>query len=155
QIENVLSGARRIGHRACGQLNRLFGKVNHALGVDLFDGPDVYRVIGSEELVSGAFTPTVKTPLMISHEVLARQDWMFLDPNHCLAEIKAVGLKHWWIITAVGITSPNVEATAGVKHARHVAEPSLQKALEFLVRDKVIGEWPIFSTQLLAGRLGL
>src|SRR5437879_13782632 len=71
QIQNVLSGPRRVGQRPDGQLNRFFGEMNHRHRVDLLDMPEIRLIVGPEIAVGRTFTPTVEADLEGTHEVLA------------------------------------------------------------------------------------
>src|SRR5262245_36279243 len=128
--------------------------MNHILGIDFFDGPNIDGVVRSEELVSRSFTPTVETPLVVAHKILTSEHRVLLDPNNRLAEIEAKLLEYRRIVAAVGVTAPNVESPAGPKHPGQIAEPGTQQGVEFRIRDEVVGQRPVLGTQLLTCRFG-
>src|SRR5215831_2890796 len=101
--------------------------MHHTLRIDLADGPEVGGVGWSEELVGGAQLPAIETPLVGTHEILARQHRVLLVPDNGLAEIEVVGLEDRRIVATVGIPTPNVEASAWLQNPGQIAEPSLQQ----------------------------
>src|SRR4051794_10122675 len=110
--------------------------------------PEVRRVVGTEVTMGGAFFPPVKRPLMSAHVILARQHGMLLVPNDGLREVESAGFEDWWVIAAIGVTAPDVEAVAREQNAGDVAEPGLKKGVELAVADEVISQWPILGPQL-------
>ena len=79
---------------------------------DLLDIPQIGFVIRPVLLMACTFVPSVESPLMGSHEILASQNRMHFVPDDRLAEIQSVLLEERWIVTAVGVASPDVETTA-------------------------------------------
>ena len=75
---------------------------------------------------------------MIAHEVLSRQDRVLLDPDDGLGEIQSTGFEHRRVVSAVGVSSPNVEGPTREKHAGHVAEPGIQELIELLFSDEIV-----------------
>jgi integrase len=61
----------------------------------------------------------------------------------------------WWDAgTLAYITAWKVSRANQNQHARDVAEPGVQEAVEFLVRDKVVSQRPVFGSQFLLRWLG-
>lgn len=105
-------------------------------------------LLGAEELMGGVFFPAVEAPLVVTHEVLARQHRMLLHPDDGLGEVQARGLQHWGVVGAIGVAAPDVGSASREQHAGQIAKPGVQQALKFLVGDKVVGQGPVFGLQL-------
>src|SRR6516162_9718309 len=129
--------------------------MHHVLRVDLFDVPQVQSVVGAEELVGGALTPTIEGDLEAAHEVLAGQDGVLLVPDDTLREVQATRLQHGRVVAQVSVPTPDIEGPAGLQDTREVAKPRMEQAVELLVTDEIIGQGAVLGPQLPGGRLGL
>ena len=155
QVEDVFPRPGGILQGPRGQLDRLFGEVDHALRVNLLDGPDVNRIVRPEELVAGAFFPAVKTPFVIAHEVLAGQDGVLLDPDDGLGEVQLAGLKHRRIIAAVRIASPQIEGFSWQQYPGQVPEPGVQEFFKVGFGKEVVDEGAVLGAQLFVSGVAL
>src|SRR5437762_6839804 len=81
EVQHVLPPPRGVVHGPDCELHWFFGEVNHRHWVDLLYRPDVRGVSRAKESMGGSFAPPVKAPFVISHEILAGEDRMLLDPN--------------------------------------------------------------------------
>src|SRR5262249_32937564 len=97
---------------------------------DLLDRPHVCRVLRAKKVVGSTLTPAVKTPFVVTHEVLAGQDWVFFDPDDRLREVQAALFEHWWIITDVSVATPDVKSPARLKYTGDVPEPGMEQPIE-------------------------
>jgi hypothetical protein len=53
------------------------------------------------------------------------------------------------IVSAVGVSTPDVEATTRVEYPSDVPEPRIEQSIELLVRDEVVGQGTILGPELL------
>src|SRR5438094_10409940 len=122
--------------------------MDHRLRVDLLDGPNVDGVIGAKELMGRAFPPTIKTPLVIPHEILSGQYGMFLHPDDRLGKVEAHGLEDRWIVPAVGIAAPDIKSAPRQQYPGDVSEPGCEQLIEGLFCDIVIGQRSVLGSHL-------
>src|SRR3954465_545957 len=104
--------------------------MNRQLRGHLLHRPDIGDVHWPEPLVRGAFAPTIKTPFMVTHEVLAVHHRVFLDPDDGLTEIELRLLQRRWIRAAVAVPSPDIESSSRLQHPRDVPEPRTEHLVE-------------------------
>jgi hypothetical protein len=121
--------------------------MDHALRIDLFDRPDVGDLGGTEEMVGCAFPPTVKTPLVITHEVFPRQHRVLLHPNQRLREVQPAAFQDGRIIGHIGVAAPDVEGATRLQYAGQVAKPRLQETVELSFRNEVVRQGTVFGPQ--------
>src|SRR5262249_18700836 len=146
--QDVLARLGRIFQSTHGQLGRFLREVDHALGIHLLDVPEIQCVVWTEELVSGAFTPTVVGDFIATHEVFAGEDGMFLVPDESLRKVQAACLKHRRVVAEVAVAAPNIERATGKEHASEVSKPGIQQTVKLLLGDEVIGQGAVFGPHL-------
>src|SRR5262249_1397655 len=69
QIQHMLARPRRVLQGPDRQFYRLLREMNHPLGIDLLDQPDVSGVGRAEKAMGRALSPAIKAPFVIAHEV--------------------------------------------------------------------------------------
>src|SRR5262245_34830605 len=112
----MLARTGGVADGTASQLDRLFGQVDHALRINFLHRPDVSGIGRTEKLMGSTFTPAIKAPLVVTHEIFAGEDRVFLDPDDRLRKIEVARLEHRRIVAAVGIAAPNVERAAWRQH---------------------------------------
>ncbi len=106
EIEDVLAGPRRVLESAHGKFDGFLGQVHHVLRIYFLYRPHVGGIGGAKEVMRSTFTPAIKTPFMVPHEVLAGEDGMLFHPDDGLREMQAGGLESRWIVAAVAVAAP-------------------------------------------------
>ena len=84
-----------------------------------------------------AFAPDVEAPLVVAHEVLARQDRMLLDPDDRLREIEIELFQDGWENRTIRVATPNVKTAPRLQHAPDIAEPEMQQMLVLVIREVI------------------
>ena len=121
-----------------GKLCGLASEMLKLLWRDLLDVPQIGFVVWLVLSVDCFLVPPIDRPLVSPHEILASQNRMHFVPDDCLAEIQAMLFEERWLVAAVGIAAPNVEATAWNKHSSDVAKPSVEQTIELVIRNEII-----------------
>ena len=116
---------------------------------DLLNVPKVGFVVRSVVLMAGTFVPSIERPLVSAHEILTSQNRMHLVPDDRLTEVQAMLLQERWIVAAVGVATPDVEAAARDQHACNVSEPCVEQSIELIIGDEVIRKRTILGANLL------
>src|SRR3954465_1974068 len=122
--------------------------MNRQLRGHLLHRPDIGDVHWPEPLVRGAFTPTIKTPFMVSHEVLAVHHRMLLDPDDGLTEIELRLLQRRWVRAAVAVPSPDIWPAPLLQLPRNVPEPCTEHLGEVVVTHLVVRDRPVLCSKL-------
>ena len=100
--------------------------------------------------MGGPFPPAVEAPLVIAHEILARQHRMLFDPDDRLAEVQLAGLEHRRVVRHSSRSRPTCK-TLGPARARgrccRTRRPSSWSNACF--GDEVVGQRPILGRSFL------
>ena len=63
---------------------------------------------------------------------------MLLVPDDGLREVQPMLLQHRWIVAAVGIATPDIEATTGQQGSGNVSEPIVEQLIKGLIANEVV-----------------
>ena len=107
--------------------------MDHRIGSNLPDVPQVGRVVRPEEGMCRAFPPAVEADFERAHVVFPGQHRPLFVPHDALAEVQPALLQYRRIVAEIGIAAPDVERATGFQHARDVAEPCGKELVELRV----------------------
>ncbi len=86
----------------------------------------------------GSFLPSIERPFVGTHEIFSRKYRMLFVPNDRLREVQPMLLQYRRVIAAVGVTTPDVEATTRKQYSGNVSEPIFEQLIKGLVADEVV-----------------
>ena len=125
-------------------------------GLTFLTRPEVGHVGRPEEAVGGALLPAVEAPLVVAHEVLAREDRVLLVPDDRLAEVEPGASQGGRVVGDVGVAAPDVEARrpgAGPGRRCRTRPPAAPRTSSSVTKSFV--ERAVLGAQLAVGRLRL